>query len=399
MAHIRKRKNGTWQAIVYVGTSTELDKEGKPKKLYESITCDTYAECKAKARELEIDVENNTYSSYGKMKFKDWCDKWMEVNFVDYSVPDILERVKPKYKPSTQKSYKMYINYHFIPFFGHMPLKDIQEMNIKEYIAKKTKEGLSSTTIRKHFYVLSDILYDALKIKNPCRDVEPPEIKKYKPYVLSEEEFHLFHDALAGTWDEIPLLLAGWCGMRQGEIFCLKWDDIDKENQTITVDENRAISEFGYMDVDPKSERGFRTIPVPQKILDLLEEHRQKQTKISQYIFPMRPDSYSKRFPKIIARHNKALKDIKSGKAKKSDFVITGHKRCVEFNLARAPLPDIRFHDLRHYCGTFLYENKIPDQYIADMLGHDIKVLKTIYQHLRQESKKENDKKVRDLHK
>jgi hypothetical protein len=78
----------------------------------------------------------------------------MEVNFVDYSQPDIIKKTKPKYKPSTQKSYKMYIEFHFIPFFGPKKLRDIQEMSIKEYIAKKTKEGLSSTTLRKHFYIL-----------------------------------------------------------------------------------------------------------------------------------------------------------------------------------------------------------------------------------------------------
>jgi integrase len=396
---IRKTKSGSYEAAVYVGTSAELDKKGRPKKLYEWITCDTEKECRTKKRELEIEIENRTYSSYGNWKFDAWCDKWMEVNFVDYSQPDILDKLKPKYKPSTQKSYKMYVKTHFKPFFGTMKLKEIEEMHIKEYISKKIKEGLSSTTIRKHFYILSDILYDALKIKNPCRDIEPPAVVNYEPVVLDENGFNLFQTALAGTWDEIPLLLAGWCGMRQGEIFCLKWEDIDKENLTITVDENRAISEFGYMDVDPKSERGFRKVPVSQKIIELLEEHRKKQKQISPYIFPMRPDSYSKRFPKLIERHNKALKTIRAGKAKKNEFGVKGHKRAVEFNLASAPLPDIRFHDLRHYCATVLHKNQVPDQYAAGLLGHDIMVLKKIYQHLEQGTKKALDEKIRNIQK
>jgi integrase len=400
MAYIRKLKNGTFQAAVYVGTSAvEKDKHGKPKKLYEYITHDKEGECKRLARELETDIENKANSNYRNTPFADWCKKWMGVNFIDYSIPEILEKTKPKYKPSTQKSYKMYIEYHFIPFFGTRKLKDISEMHIKEYIAKKTKDGLSSTTICKHFYILSDILYDALKIKNPCRDLDPPEIKKYKPVILSEEGFNLFHTALQGTWDEGPLLLAGWCGMRQGEIFCLKWADINKDNCEITIDENRAISEFGYMDVDPKSERGFRTVPVSQKIIDLLEARRTSQKSISPYIFPMRPDSYSKRFPKIIERHNKALKQIKAGKSKKDEFIPKGYKRAVEFNLASAPLPDITFHGLRHYCASNLHKHKISDQYAADMLGHDIMVLKKIYQHLEQSTRKETDKQVRDIQK
>jgi integrase len=400
MAHIRKLKNNTFQAAVYVGTSaSEVDKHGKPKKIYEYITRNSEKECKSLARELETDIENKAHSSYGNWAFDAWCKKWMEVNFVDYSQADILDKLKPKYKPSTQKSYKMYIEYHFISFFNKRKLKDIQEMHIKEYISKKTKEGLSSTTMAKHFYILSDILYDALKIKSPCRDLKPPEIKKYKPHVLSEEEFNMLHDSFAGTWDEIPLLLAAWCGMRQGEIFCLKWGDIDKENSEITIDENRAISEFGYMDVDPKSERGFRTIPVSQKVMDLIEARRLKQEKISPYIFPMRPDSYSGRFAKLIDRHNKALKDIRAGKAKKADFIPKGHKRSVEFYLSKAPLPDIRFHDLRHYHASILYKNGISDQYAAGRLGHDISVLKKIYQHLEDSTRKATDDKVKDIFK
>jgi integrase len=399
---VRKTKSGSWEAAVYVGTSAELDKHGKPKKLYEWITCDTEKECRLKKRDLETEIENRSHSSYGDWQFDVWCDKWMEVNFVDYSQPNILDKVKPKYKPSTQVSYEMYIETHFKKFFGKKKLKDISEMNIKEYIAKKIKgspecKALSSTTIAKHFYVLSDILYDALKIKNPCRDIEPPEIKKYKPIILDENGFNLILDALRNTWDEIPLLLSAWCGLRQGEIFCLKWDDIDKENCLITIDENRAISEFGYMDVDPKSERGIRTIPVAKKIIDLLESHRLKQKKISQYVFEMRPDSYSGRFGKLIDRHNKALKDLKGGKVKRSDFILKGHKRSVEFNLAKAPLPDIRFHDLRHYHATILYKNGISDQYAAERLGHDIKVLKSIYQHLEDSTKRKEDDKVKEI--
>jgi hypothetical protein len=63
MAYIRTLSNGTFQAAVYTGTSaTEKDKHGKPKKLYEYITCDSEKECKQKARDLETDISNNAHS-------------------------------------------------------------------------------------------------------------------------------------------------------------------------------------------------------------------------------------------------------------------------------------------------------------------------------------------------
>lgn len=387
MAHIRKLKNGTFQAAIYVGKSAELDSKGKQKKLYEYITCDTEKECKSKARELETDIENNAYSFLGKMKFDAWCEKWMLVNLL-----------APELAPSTIKSYKMYINYHFIPFFGHMKLKAIQEMHIKEYIAKKTKE-LSPNTVRKHFFLLSWIFKDALKIKSPCRDIEPPKMVKFKPEVLPEKGFSILHAALKGTWDEIPLLLASYCGMREGEIFALKWDDIDVTNGFITVDEARAISDGeGYIDKEPKSEKGKRKIAAPKIIFELIEKHRLTQKSISNYIFTMRPDSYSERFGKLIDRHNAAIKKIKSGKKCIDDYEVKfEHKRKVQFNPQKNPIPDIRFHDLRHYHATTLFENGFSDQYAADRLGHDVTVLKKIYQHNRDEIVNKENQRVKEL--
>lgn len=120
---------------------------------------------------------------------------------------------------------------------------------VRQYISKKLKSGLSPNTVRKHFFVLNKMLQEALKNKNPCRDIKPPKKEEYKPYVLSEHEFDLFHNAFRGTIDELPILLAAWCGMRLGEIFALRWDDINGD--TITVDEAKSISEDGYVDDAP----------------------------------------------------------------------------------------------------------------------------------------------------
>ena len=384
MAHIRKLKNGTFQAVIYAGKSIQLDKKGKPKKKYEYITCDTERECKRLARELETEIDEGRYSNMGNFRFSAWCKKWSEVSFNNLS-------------PSTVKSYDMYINYHFIPFFGDTKLKDIKEMRIKEYINQKLKT-LSSATVKKHFYLLSCLFKDALKGKNPCLYIKPPKIAKYEPYVLDEAGFKLIHAALKNTWDEIPLLLAAYCGMREGEIFALKWDDVDKENGFIRVDEAKAISKKGYVTKDPKSERGKRKIAAPEILFDLIEKHRLTQKVISNWIFNMRPDSYSDRFGKLIDRHNAAIKKIRSGKKDRDDFEVKfEYKRKVQFNPQKVPLPDVKFHDLRHYHATILHKHGISDQYAAQRLGHDIMVLKKIYQHLELDVKKDLDQKVKNI--
>lgn len=44
-----------------------------------------------------------------------------------------------------------------------------------------------------------------------------------------------------------------------------------------------------------------------------------------------------------------------------------------------------------------MYENEIPDQYAAERLGDDIKTMKSVYQHLRLDKRKEIDTKIKNI--
>ena len=125
---------------------------------------------------------------------------------------------------------------------------------------------------------MSDVFNDAMKYKNPCKYIAPPEDSNYKPNVPTEAEFDLLRNAVKGMWDEMPILLAAWCGLREGEIFALKFNDIDFENGKIKVDENMAISDEGYKPKDPKSEKGFREVIADEYILQLLKQMKDAET-------------------------------------------------------------------------------------------------------------------------
>ena len=159
------------------------------------------------------------------------------------------------------------------------------------------------------------------------------------------------HDHVRGTKDEPIILLAAWCGLRRGEIFALKWNDINQTTGTLTIDESYCIDEdCKYTDKRPKSENGVRTVLVPEYLLGLLAEIKKREfglvghddKKVGHRIFNIRPDSFSSHFAKLI-RENK--------------------------------LPQIRFHDLRHYHASWLYARNIPE---SRRTIDDIKVLKGI---------------------
>ena len=58
--------------------------------------------------------------------------------------------------------------------------------------------------------------------------------------------------------------------------------------------------------------------------------------------------------------------------------------------LARAGLPDIRFHDLRHSCASLLAANGVPARMAMEILGHtNIATTQNIYTHVYGDSKRQ----------
>lgn len=390
MASIKLLDNGKYQATVYIGRDAN-GKQDKKRKTFDS-------ERKAKkwARDLETEIEERKYTNMDKVRASTWFNDWLEAN-------------KNHLSPPTYISYKMYINTHFKPFFGTFKLGQIKELHIKKYINDKLME-LSPTTVRKHVFVLKEILHDALKLKSPCLDIKPPKPEKYVPYILTEEEFQNIHTAVKGTRDEPIILLAAWCGLRRGEIFALKWDDINWDNGTIRVDEARALSEDGYINKKPKSDNGLRSVAVPQPLMTILKDYRVQQAipytgkgKVPESKKAIRRQigrllkKYSSKSIEEVPEEQKEnfLSELKELQSR--IFLIRPDHYSTYFGelIKNKKLPPVRFHDLRHYHATWLYRQGIPDQYAAQRLGHDIHVLKGIYQHLGVDVQAEIDEKIK----
>lgn len=349
MASFKKRANGTWQATIYVG------RDANGKQLFKYVTRDSEKECKRAARIIEQELDNGTFTHIENVHATAWIEKWMDLNKGDLS-------------PSTFALYRIYQKAHFEPFFKALKLKQINDIHIKQFKNDKLKK-LSKASVRRMMSVLKRILDEAMKHKSPMKDFKLPQDEKYVPKVPDDKEMGLIHDAVRGTRDEPIILLAAWCGLRRGEIFALKWNDIDWDRGRLRVDEGRSVTEdHTYVDKRPKSENGVREVVIPEYLLNLLDNLRITQGKKSQSInlriFDMRPDNYTKHFARLI-------------KNKK--------------------LPKIRFHDLRHYHASWLYARGVPDQYAAQRLGHDIRVLKKIYQHLGLDRQAEIDSNIRQM--
>ncbi|KLU66712.1 tyrosine recombinase XerC [Desulfosporosinus acididurans] len=363
MASIKKRPNGSYQATIYVGR----DDDGK--QLFKYVTKSTMKECKAAAREIEQQLIDGSLSQVDNIRIAEWIKNWIDIHNKQYS-------------PSVIVLYKGYLKNHFRPFFKQMKFKDLREIHIKK-LQNELLGKMSSTSARRVMSCLRPILYDALKNRNPMKDVKLPKEEKVDySDVPTTEKFRAIHSAVKGTRDEPIILLAGWCGLRREEIFALKPNDLNFDNCTIRIDEAYVINDQGKYEIKTtKSENGLRTVAAPPYLMNLINdvikngftltkkerkviEITEIKNKEEKLIFPMRPDSYTSYLAKLV-------KDKK--------------------------IPKTRLHFLRHYHATWLYENDVLDHLAAERLGHDIKVLKAIYQHLGVQKKETINKKIIEL--
>lgn len=345
MASITKTKNGKFKATVYVG------RDANGKQIRKSITCDTEKEAKRKARELEQEIEEGKFINIKNMRLSKWMDEWLELN------KNILA-------PSTYVLYKDYIRAHYKPDLGNYKLSQLNEIIIRRFMNKKLKI-LAQNTVRKLMYVLNRILEDAMKNKNPMKDIEVPTKQKTRFRLITEEEFQIIHEeAKKDIFDECIILLAAWGGLRRGEIFALEPSDFNYKECSVNVNKALSLSSEGaYVTKRPKSENGFREVALPEYLINLISKYCKKKRKIEKRLFNMRPDNYTHRFKRLLGRTSLAGEDIV-------------------------------FHDLRHYHASWLYRNNIPDLYSADRLGHDVVTMKKIYQHMDDKIKKEMDNKI-----
>lgn len=363
MAYIKKRSDGTWQATIYVCR----DEDGKKVNRY--ATEHSERAIKKAVREIEQEIEDGNLSRVDNVRIAEWIKTWLEDN-------------KNSYSPSTYVLYLGYLKNHYRPFFKQMKFKELTEIHLKKLINILLGK-MSQTSARRVMSCLRPILHDALKNKSPMRDIKlPKEDKVDYSDVPDPIRFKEIHNSVRGTRDEPIILLAGWCGLRREEIFALRPNDLDFINKTIRIDEAYVINDQGkYQIKSTKSENGLREVAAPAYVMDLLKvvirdgfalkkkerkviEITDKKTQNDQLMFPMRPDSYTSYLAKLV-------------KNKK--------------------IPKTRLHFLRHYHATWLYENDVLDHLAAERLGHDIKVLKGIYQHLGVKKKDEINRKIIEL--
>ncbi|MDF2537461.1 MAG: prophage LambdaCh01, site-specific recombinase, phage integrase family [Herbinix sp.] len=335
-----KKPNGNRNRITVYG-DTKPDVVAKTNVILYEIQTDQY-----------ISPNKDMLISYLNDYYKICCDNW---------------------ESTTADLYRLYIDVHFSPYFKETKLSDIKPMvldtfynykmktprkhtvMIKGKPKEKTSPPLSINSVRKlNSFLKSAFKYaianDLMKT-NPADKVKLGRKEKYLPEVYNEDQFLLLLNHVAGTDDEIPIILGGGCGLRRGEIFGLYWRNIDIKSGYIII--NQTTVRFkGTIEKSPKNESSCRTFKAPKYVMDILENYKKRVNGKSgqKVITRWKPGTYSERFSDLLERFK---------------------------------LPHIRLHDLRHYNAVIMCKYGVSDKVAAERLGHSqVSTLRNVYQHV-----------------
>ena len=184
--------------------------------------------------------------------------------------------VLPMYKHSTQKHRRFMLSKHLLPRFGDKALSEITRQEIQVYVAHLIQQGYAPKSIDHTIDVLSAVLRTAMKWghlqENPARGVELPTLKTIRPkWALTPEQAARLLDKLSPL-GRAMVGLAILSGLRRGELFALRWRDIDEDTRTLTVREAVYDGKFST----PKTEAGLRQIPLSDVALGFIGEWKRR---------------------------------------------------------------------------------------------------------------------------
>ena len=184
--------------------------------------------------------------------------------------------VLPMYKHSTQKHRRFMLKKHLLPRFGDRPLSAITRQEVQGYVAHLIQEGYAPKSIDHTIDVLSAVLRTAVKWghlrDNPARGVDMPSLKTVRPkWALTPPQAASLLDKLSPL-GRAMVGLAVLSGLRRGELFALRWRDIDERARTLTVREAVYDGTFST----PKTEAGLRQIPLSEAALGFIGEWRRR---------------------------------------------------------------------------------------------------------------------------
>jgi integrase len=264
-----------------------------------------------------------------------------------------LEETQPNVKAKTFRSYETNCRVHIIPALGHIRLAELKPAQIQAFYTKlgktvyrrykKSEDGkpilvserpISPDTIATVHRIFRAALNRAVSLwqipknRNPIDGAAAPSTTNGKHHILSAEEAGRLLAASRPTGRYSLYLAALATGLRQSELCGLRWQDVDLEAGTISVNQQLVQAGLNPIFAPPKSKKSIRTLETPGILLEALRFDWEVEKQFRQDGMPYEYD---------LVWH------VDNGRP----IHQSNLDRQLKGLLKKAGLPDMKFHSLR----------------------------------------------------
>src|SRR5262249_48343801 len=169
---------------------------------------------------------------------------------------------RPSIAAGTWENYESHVRRYLTPQIGRVKLGQLTAARIEKMYADLLAAGVSRDLVRKVGTTLGVALQKAVKNRlipfNPARDADKPA-KDHKPAIRALDSDQVAKFVAAARADRLYALYVLWLdsGARQGELFALRWDDIDWTGNAVRI--VRSLEEIkGRLRVKDVKTKGSR---------------------------------------------------------------------------------------------------------------------------------------------
>ncbi|RZD63850.1 integrase [Streptomyces albidoflavus] len=273
-----------------------------------------------------------------------------------------------KLENSTKKQYRSILATTIEPFFRDRCIASLEMADIEQWLLwMQTDRKLSARTLRQRFSFFSGMMDWAVTNeiidRNPCRRVKhagsrAKEIREHKSKArrLTTREVLAMLDGAPARYRAMLWLMAG-CGLRIGEAMAISRGQIDFKAEILQVDyqiTEDGVSESGknsalqrrHIKARDEEEPG-RIVPLPPNVAFELRRHIKNHGVWG-------PEGLL--FPNV----------TRTGYLYASYF----YRAIWMAALSKAGVPYCKPHSMRHYYGSRLLYAGVPENDVADWMGH-----------------------------
>ena len=262
-------------------------------------------------------------------------------------------------RPGTAALYAKLLRLTILPVFAKRPLGEITAAEISTWYA-----GMRTTPTQQAnaYGLLKSIFKEAVEERlvevSPCRVKAGTQKERAREIdVLTVDQLNRYLAAVPEA-RRVPLLLAGWCGLRSGEVRGLRVRDLDLDIGVVHVRQAVVRLKGQLLIGPPKTDAGVRSVSIPPHLLPALREWAARQ--------PVRD-------------REALLLPARDGHSPLNDSVLrVAHDK----GKAAINMPGLTVHGLRHTSATLAAQLGATLAELQARIGHSTPNMAMRYQHV-----------------